>query len=440
MRGDDHDRQHHHEQRPYRPAPSEIDLLEAPVAERRHHQQRHDVAADGDGDFQFPRHFAAVQDEDRGGDDACGGWGRQAHEEPSVHRTRLHVEAGQPEGTTDDEEERPEPGRTPEVAQGERVEQEARRHAERDDVGQRVVLHPELARRSHEPGHAPVQQIHDHRHENGQRGLGVTLVERQDEREEATEEVAGGEQAGQKKDAPPALVPQLVPAALTRAPARSARHHDSTPSTVSPPRTRSPTRTRTSVSRGITQSVRDPNLIMPNRSPASSLSPRPTRHTIRRARTPAIWITVTRARSPSRYSAQRSFTIPASGSNAGTNRPGVHTRSTTRPVIGDRFTCTSSRERKMETRTAGPPHSSTSSTTSVTRPSAGDKTASAATGTRRSGSRKNPTDASVAAAKGKARRRRREANRPTASAAGTAMNGQPSRASGIFFIVTSAAA
>src|SRR5439155_278310 len=87
------------------------------------------------------------------------------------------------------------------------------------------------------------------RHEDGQRGLGITLVERQDQREEATEEVAGGEQAGQEEDAAPALVPQLVPAALTQAPALSARDHGSTPTTVSPPRTRSPTRTRTSVGR-----------------------------------------------------------------------------------------------------------------------------------------------------------------------------------------------
>src|SRR5437016_3211391 len=61
VRRNDHDRQHDHEQRSHRPAPSEVDLLEAPVAERRDHHQRHDVAADGDGDFQFLRHLAAVQ-------------------------------------------------------------------------------------------------------------------------------------------------------------------------------------------------------------------------------------------------------------------------------------------------------------------------------------------------------------------------------------------
>src|SRR5207245_11776663 len=99
-------------------------------------------------------------------------------------------------------------------------------------------------------------------------------------------------------------------------------------------------------------------------------------------------ITVMRARSPSRWSVQRSLTTPASGSNAGTNRPGVLTRSTTRPAIGERFTCTSSGERKMDTRTAAPTHSSTSSTTPVTRQSAVDRTAPAMTGPRRSGSPK----------------------------------------------------
>ena len=134
------------------------------------------------------------------------------------------------------------------------------------------------------------------------------------------------------------------------------------------------------------------------------------------------------------------FADAASARYAGRNLPGMYDTLVTRPDAGMRFTCTSSGERKMDTRTAGPTHSSTSSTTPVTRPSAGDSTAPAMTGTRRSGSRKKPSDASVAAANGRARRRRRETNRPAASAAGTATNGQPSRASGILFIVTSAAA
>src|SRR3989338_5293020 len=129
----------------------------------------------------------------------------------------------------------------------------------------------------------------------------------EERREEAAEEVAGRQEARQQVDAlaPPftELVPPAAPGSLAVAP-----HHFNIPMTVTPAVTRSPTRTVTRVPRGIRQSVREPKRIMPKRAPATSLSPAPTRHTMRRATTPAICTTVTRARSPRRGSGQRSLT------------------------------------------------------------------------------------------------------------------------------------
>src|SRR5262249_44207742 len=65
------------------------------------------------------------------------------------------------------------------------------------------------------------------------------------------------------------------------------------PIIVSPPRTRIPFLTTISTCDGIKRSVRDPNFIIPKRSPHSTLSPRRFQQTIRRASTPAICVHVT---------------------------------------------------------------------------------------------------------------------------------------------------
>ena len=81
---------------------------------------------------------------------------------------------------------------------------------------------------------------------------------------------------------------------------------------VSPPLTRSPTRTRTSTSAGSSTSVLDPNWMRPSRCPRSRESFSATAHTMRRATTPAICLTVTR-KSPSLSSISfRSFCVAAS--------------------------------------------------------------------------------------------------------------------------------
>src|ERR1700736_5996034 len=57
------------------------------------------------------------------------------------------------------------------------------------------------------------------------------------------------------------------------------------------------------------------------------------------------------------------------------NRPGAYSTFFTRPPTGARFTWTSSGDRKIDTRTAGPTHGSVASVTTITRPSAGATTA-----------------------------------------------------------------
>src|SRR5262249_47556986 len=106
--------------------------------------------------------------------------------------------------------------------------------------------------------------------------------------------------------------------------------------------------------------------------------------------------------------------------------------SATRPPIGARLTWTSSGDRKMETRVDEPTNGSTASSTPRTRPSAGESTPLGTTGISRSGSRKNPTEASEAAQNGSASRRRPVSVRPAAITADPTMNGQPSDAIGSF--------
>ena len=60
---------------------------------------------------------------------------------------------------------------------------------------------------------------------------------------------------------------------------------------VSPPRTLSPGLTRISVSSGRSTSVREPNRIIPNRSPLSTTSPTCFQAQILRAMAPVIWRT-----------------------------------------------------------------------------------------------------------------------------------------------------
>src|SRR4030067_641314 len=66
---------------------------------------------------------------------------------------------------------RPPPPPPSEAREGPAVDEERRRDAERDEVGQRIVLHPELRSRPGHPGDPAVEAVEHHTHEDGRRGL-----------------------------------------------------------------------------------------------------------------------------------------------------------------------------------------------------------------------------------------------------------------------------
>src|SRR4030095_2207023 len=367
--------------------------------------------------------------------EAAGRGDRQPDEVAAVGHPRVDVEASQTEGTADREQEGPEPRGAAERGQREGVQHERGRDAERDHVGERVELHTELAGSVGETRHLAVQHVHHHRHEQRDRRLYESRLGGQDQGEEPAEQVAGGRQRAQQEDAAARLFARLVPLPPPRAAAGGvvpmSASHLSTPITDSPPRTRSPTTTFTVVPRGTIRSVREPNRISPNRSPARSGSPGWTRHTIRRATTPAICFTATRAVPPSRLTVHRSFSSDASGRYAATKRPGAYSTFFTRPAIGERLTCTSSGDRKIETRTAWPTQGSVASTTAITRPSAGASTAPGTSGGVRSGSRKNPRQAQGAHPHAHAAAHQPIQPMIHAAIASGRMKGQPSEATGI---------
>src|SRR5512143_351690 len=112
------------------------------------------------------------------------------------------------------------------------------------------------------------------------------------------------------------------------------------------------------------------------------------------------------------------------------NRPGAYSTFFTRPPTGARLTWTSSGDRKIDTRVAGPTHGSTTSVTAITRPSAGATIAPGSAGGVRSGSRKKPRQPSPATAKTAAAAHQPIQAMIHAAAARGRMNGHPSGATG----------
>src|SRR5712692_1857483 len=324
---DDERRDHERDQDPGGATPGEIDLFEAVVAERRDHQQGHGHGAHRNGDgFPAPDLLSFQHKYGGAGDTGRRGSG-EPHEVAAVRHAGVDIEARQPERAADHEQEDPDPGGPPQLGQRDGVEQESRRHAEGHHIGQRVVLDAELGGGLGEARHLAVQDIEDHGHEDGHSRLDKARLSRQDHGENATEQIAAGEQARQQENAALRVRAQLLPLAPARAAGALSAHvspsHLNTPMTDSPPRTRSPTRTRSSMPRGAIRSVRDPKRINPYRSPSASLSPGRTRQTIRRASTPEICVTATRALSPSSATVQRSFCSEASARYAARKRPGA---------------------------------------------------------------------------------------------------------------------
>jgi hypothetical protein len=81
------------------------------------------------------------------------------------------------------------------------VHHQRRRHAETDQVGQRVVLHAEFALGVGQARDAAVKAIEYGGDEDRHAGGLEAPLRRGDDREEPAEQAAGGEQVGQQVDA-----------------------------------------------------------------------------------------------------------------------------------------------------------------------------------------------------------------------------------------------
>ena len=204
----------------------------------------------------------------------------------------LNIESRQTHGCGGEEHETGRPPEPAERRQPPRERQDGRRNSERDDIGQRIELDAESARGAGEAGDAAVEHVEHDRKTDERCGRLVLPLHRVDNAGVAAEHVAQGEQAGQQVHAA-----AQAPSRRIRRPSQEPEtsffslQHDccrqcNTAITVSPPRTVSPTFTAIVALTGRYTSIREPNFMMPNRSPACTSAPASTRHTTRRARMP----------------------------------------------------------------------------------------------------------------------------------------------------------
>ncbi len=182
-----------------------------------------------------------------------------------------HVEAREPERGARGVQEREHPAGPAELLErAGAVGQDGRRHAERDGVGDRVVLAAEAAGRARESRDAAVERVEERREHDDQRGALDVALERERDRVEAGREIARGEELRQQlRGAPPLIAPPAPPARAPHAAFFDVGHEahaappGSSATTELPPRTRSPFATRARLPAGSTTSVREPKRISP---------------------------------------------------------------------------------------------------------------------------------------------------------------------------------
>src|SRR3990170_2677558 len=279
LRGHQEGEKDEHHQGIERPAAERLQILEVVVLDRADHEKRQNVDGEEHGDvLEVSGPAQVIEEQDHGGDERRRGRNRQPVELPLLDRVDLDVESGEPERPADQVEERRQPPPTPEAREGPTVDEERRRDAERDEVGQGVVLHPELRGRLGHPGDPAVEAVEHHSHDDGRRGLLELAGVGRGDRVEPREQRSRRDQVGQYVDPPTDPVLPSDPSS-----------HGSTPTTLSPARTRSPSRTEREAEAGSRMSTREPNRMSPTRCPARTTSPGTRSHTIRRAMSPAIW-------------------------------------------------------------------------------------------------------------------------------------------------------
>src|SRR5438876_3057383 len=268
----------------------ELDLLEREVPDLAHHEARDRVDYEQHEDALVRRTGAAeVVEEQHGGRDHVGrGRDREADEVPLLDRPDLHVEAREPERAARHVERRRKPAPAPPGHERPLVDEDPGRDAERHQIGERIVLLPERARRAGEPCDAPVQHVARLGDEDHDGGELVAMTERRDHGVETGDQAGGREEVRQEVDAAAERRNATPAPPRNDADASTVAHAGSSAMTVVPACTRSPRATSGRTSAGRNRSTRDPYMMRPKRTPRRVRSPGATLQTIRRATAPAI--------------------------------------------------------------------------------------------------------------------------------------------------------
>ena len=173
-----------------------LELLETAVAHRADHQEGEQVGQQHEEDARglASAGVHVVEEEDGDGEGPPGHRDGHAGEPALLGRGRLHVEARQAQRAARDEKKGRDPADAREGLELPDVDQQRRGDAEGDEVGERVELHAEAARGAGHPRDLAVEAVHEGGDDDRHRRVLELQVHGRDDRVEAGEEVAGGQQ------------------------------------------------------------------------------------------------------------------------------------------------------------------------------------------------------------------------------------------------------
>src|SRR5437867_8332131 len=259
-----------------------------------------------------------------GGERHAGGRRRQT-DEVALRATGLgDVEPGEPNGGRHDVEVAEDPLRLAAGRELELVDEKGRRGAEAHHIHEAVELRAEPRAGARQARHPAVERVEDAREEDVPAGAIELAARRQHHGPNAEEQVEQREQARHDDhDAPHVGAGERLHGAYSA-------------NTVAPACTRSPTATRTvdRAATGTNTSTREPNRMIPIRSPCVARSPAAPSVTMRRAMRPAIWRTSSGARAARSPTEACSLSRLALSEAACRSRPGWYRTSSTVPVAG----------------------------------------------------------------------------------------------------------
>src|SRR5205807_933567 len=251
--------------------------------------------------------------------------GRGQADEGAFGATRLRdVEPGQPDRRRHHVEVAEDPLDLPPARELELINEEGRRDPEAHHVHQAVELRPEAGAGLGEPGDPAVQRVENAGEEDVPPRSVELAARRQHDGPDAEEQVEEREQAGHDDHDAPHRRGGEGP------------HDRYSASTLAPARTRSPTVTRTAGRAATTRntSTREPNRIIPMRSPWVARPPMVPSVTMRRAMSPAICRTSSGPRAARTPTEACSLSRLALSEAACRKRPGLWRTSSTVPVAG----------------------------------------------------------------------------------------------------------